>query len=128
MKQFFYSCKCAFEKRSFLTFFFFLNFWLIFHLLKDFIEFPKFFDSYFDDFLVVPIVLTFSLFLQQLWVNPLLIFSKWQVVSVIIYFGILFEFILPKFMEAYTSDLFDIIAYLLGGITFYFIQKVFIKK
>ncbi len=128
MNRFFINFKNALKKRSFQAFLVFFISWLIFHLPKNWISFPIFLNSYFDDFLVVPIVLTFSLFLQQTWVNPLFVYSKFFILSVVMYFGILFEIILPKFIPAYTSDIYDLIAYLIGGIIFYFLQNIFIKK
>jgi len=128
MNRFYFNIKDAIEKRSFQAFLVFFILWLIFHLSKKWIIFPIFLSSYFDDFLVVPMVLTFSLFLQQIWVNPLFIYSKFFILSVILYFGILFEIILARYIPAYTSDIFDLIAYFTGGIIFYIIQKFYIKK
>ena len=128
MNRFFINIKDAIEKRSFQAFLVFFIFWLIFHISKNWIIFPIFLNSYFDDFLVLPMVLTFSLFLQQKWVNPLFVYSKFFILSVVMYFGILFEIILPKFIPAYTSDIYDLIAYFIGGIIFHIIQNIFIKK
>ncbi len=128
MNRFYINIKDAIEKRSFQAFLVFFIFWLIFHLSKNWIVFPIFLSSYFDDFLVVPMVLTFSLFLQQTWVNPLFVYSKFFILSVILYFGFLFEIILPRFISAYTSDKYDLIAYFIGGIVFYILQIFFIKK
>ncbi len=128
MNRFFINIKNALKTKNFQAFLVFFISWLIFHLSKNWIIFPIFLNSYLDDFLVVPMVLTFSLFLQQTWVNPHFIYSKFFILSVVIYFGILFEIILPKFIPAYTSDIYDLIAYFTGGIIFYILQNIFIKK
>ncbi len=128
MNRLYINIKEAFEKRSFQSFLVFFVFWLIFHLLKNWIVYPIFLNSYVDDFLVVPMLLTFSLFLQQTWVNPLFVYSKLFILSVIMYFGIVFEIVIPRFLSAYTSDKYDMITYFAGGIVFYFLQNMFIKK
>ena len=50
--------------------------------------------------------------------NNLYQLSAGQIIFIIIYVSILFEFILPHFFKQYTSDVMDVIMYIIGGIFF----------
>ena len=77
---------------------------------------------YLNDTLCLPVVLTVALWLQQK------LFARTararlnvaQVVFTVIYFAVFFEGILPAFSEKYTRDYWDILAYAVGGIIYYF--------
>lgn len=40
-----------------------------------------------------------------------------------IFVGVIWEYIFPILLPYSTSDFFDVISYVLGGITYYFIKK-----
>jgi hypothetical protein len=78
-----------------------------------------FISNYLDDILLIPIVLGFGIWVQQKFVLPTFVFSKKQIISTWIAFSIIFEIIFPYFIKEFTSDLFDLFAYGLGGLIFY---------
>ena len=100
------------------------------YLLQFFsVQLPKIINNYFNDFLIIPIVLFLSLIILRWSKNN----SKFTLnLAVIIYvcllYGLLFEYIFPRFLVRYTSDFFDVILYFLSGFIFYFLQTKSIKK
>ena len=79
-----------------------------------------FFDSYLDPFLCMPLV--FSLFLlerQWLWgISTRLSILDTFLFSIILM--VLFEWVFPMLHSGFTADYYDLIAYSLGSIFFYF--------
>ncbi len=100
----------------------FLSLWLLFHLIQIFIEVSPIFSSYMDDLLVLPICLSLSAFLQCLLVNANFRIQFTWILFLALYFGIVFEIIVPKYIQNYTSDPIDFVIYLLGGILFFVLQ------
>lgn len=98
---------------------------LIIYLFQYFkIYLPKIINNYFNDFLIIPIVLFICLlFLRWSRNNKNFTLS----LSIILYFcfmySILFEFVFSKFLARYTKDYIDIILYFAGGILFYKLQN-----
>ena len=45
-----------------------------------------------------------------------------MIVFALIYVSVAFEFVLPKYSGKFTADVFDVLMYILGSITFYFFQ------
>jgi len=89
------------------------------------IEGPDWVFHHLNDFLLIPIVALLALhavwFLhndRSIRLNILTIFS------LVLLFALVFEYDLPKQSYRYTSDLWDVIAYFLGGIVFYLLQKI----
>lgn len=81
---------------------------------------------YLNDLLCMPLVLTFTLFLQRTFTfrNLTHVLSKYQVGIAVLYYSLGFEVILPMFMPRYTPDPLDVLAYALGGWYFYFFINV----
>lgn len=87
-------------------------------LLPDVIQF------YLNDFLIIPIVLTISLYILRWSKNN----KNYHIpLSIVLYscfmYSFLFECFLPKFHLRYTSDFIDVILYFASGIIFYILQK-----
>lgn len=86
---------------------------------------PNWIFFYLNDFLVIPIVGFICLhvfwFLKKdktIRINTFLIFT------LVVIYSVYFEVYLPKYSERYTADFWDVICYILGGITFYILQKL----
>lgn len=88
------------------------------YLLPDIIRF------YLNDFLIIPIVLTISLYILRWSKNNK---NYYIPLSIVLYscflYSFLFEYFLPKFHARYTSDFIDVILYFASGIIFYILQK-----
>ncbi len=84
--------------------------------------------NYFADILCLPILLSVSTLLIR-YVKRAATFklSILQICFVFLYISIVFEFVLPHFSTKFTYDIFDIFAYGLGGIIFYFFQDQLIE-
>lgn len=89
---------------------------------KSGIVFPYFFQNYWNDLVIMPLILKVVLLILQrihgraFTLHPFYILCTW------IYFSILFELILPEFHTRYTADFVDVIMYFLGGIIFYILE------
>lgn len=87
------------------------------------VELPTWVTSYLKDFLVIPIVSTISL--HGVWwlkKNKAIRLNGFTILSIVILFSVYFEYYLPKISVRYTSDIWDVACYALGGIIFYFLQ------
>ncbi len=85
---------------------------------------PKLIRFYVNDFLIIPIVLYISLFVNQKFKrNTNIQVSLLNIIYLSILYSIIFEYWLPKFHPRYTTDFIDVVCYFLGGIVFYFLQK-----
>lgn len=80
---------------------------------------------YLNDFLTIPIVATICLhgvwLLKKDYTIRLNIFT---ILSLVVLYSIAFEYYLPKQSYRYTGDIWDVVCYFLGGIVFYFLQKI----
>ncbi|MFT7155025.1 MAG: hypothetical protein ACI8Q1_000024 [Parvicella sp.] len=96
--------------------------WLHFNL-------PAALDNYFTDVLCIPLVLGSTLVvLQKLKKDSNLILTALQIVTTVVYFSIVFEWLLPEYNAIYTGDDLDVVCYAVGGIAFYLIQMLHISK
>lgn len=103
-----------------------LIFWMNQLLEKVFGIFLPWVHEYLDDLLAMPVVLGITLQVFQ-WIHPKkekFRFSKTQVAVGWIYFSFLFEFLLPKYSERYTADVWDVFAYGIGAVVFYSLINV----
>lgn len=78
-----------------------------------------FIDSYADDFLAMPFVLSVFLMEQFFWNRRTKKLTTFEVVTFTTVFAIFFEEIVPNWNSNYTKDYWDYLAYTLGSI-FYF--------
>lgn len=93
--------------------------------------FLPFLHSYLDDLLAMPVVLGITLQIFR-WIYPgknPMIFTKKQVIIGVVYFGVLFEGLLPAWSPVYVADPLDLVCYGIGSIYFWiFINHPFIEK
>ena len=83
-------------------------------------QFPQLIQNYLGDLLAIPITATLALcLLKFVHQQKNYILAKWQITYIVIVFCIAFELLLPLFMTRYTADIFDALAYLLGGLFFW---------
>lgn len=88
------------------------------------ITLPKIVNNYVNDFLILPIVLTICLFIlrwsrgDKSYTIPLGV-----IIYICAFYGVIFEYLLPKFHPRYTADFIDVFLYIISGVVFYFLQK-----
>ncbi len=88
------------------------------------IETPKVINNYLTDFLCLPIVLSICLFGVRFFKSDQnLKLSFWMVFVIFLQYAVLFEFVLPKYSDLYTSDAYDVVAYGVGALFFLIIQN-----
>jgi hypothetical protein len=119
-------------KLTFWFFGFYGFYFLVRFIRTNWVDAPLFIKYYLTDLLFVPTMCLFALiiirFLKRdntITISPALIFT--QIVLVSIYF----EWYLPKYkshIHPYTSDLWDVLMYILGGFLFWRLQKKFYSK
>tara|TARA_R110002050_G_scaffold24128_1_gene64461 strand:+ start:1664 stop:2041 length:378 start_codon:yes stop_codon:yes gene_type:complete len=84
--------------------------------------FLPFLHSYLDDLLAIPVVLGITLQIFR-WIyakNKQMVFCRKQVIIGLLYFGFLFEGLLPAWSSTYVRDPFDLVCYGIGAIYFWF--------
>lgn len=87
----------------------------------------SFLNHYLADLICMPIVfyLVQAIF-RILKINFILSITK--IIFGVLYFSFIFEFLLPKLSERYTSDWFDVLMYCFGGCMCFLSIKVFKPK
>jgi hypothetical protein len=79
-------------------------------------------NSYLTDFLCMPIILTLCLvgvrFIKRI---PEFVLTPTMIFGMTIFYGILFEYILPSKNSAYTSDHLDVVMYFAGAGLYWFL-------
>ena len=85
---------------------------------------PSWINNYVNDFLIIPIILTPSLYLLRWSKNN----REYTLpLSIVLYacglYAVLFEWYFPQILERYTSDIIDVFLYFGSGIVFYGLQK-----
>ena len=88
------------------------------------VKLPLLINNYLNDFLIIPIVLTLSVYILRFTRNnksykiPIIV-----IVFLIIIYAIFFEIYMPTVSQRYTADVFDVLTYFLGGFWFYSLQE-----
>ena len=103
----------------------------IYTLGVKFLNFPAWdwVHFYLADSLAIPIICSISLKAVQ-WIknDSTLYLSKTKIAVTVIYLCVFFEYILPYFSPKYTSDYIDCLAYIFGGIIYWFYQKSVLNR
>ncbi len=73
--------------------------------------------SYLDDLLCFPIVLTLGLAMYR-YFSPNYRLTPWHIWPTVIIYSVYFEWYLPQTSIAYTTDILDVLMYVLGSILF----------
>lgn len=85
---------------------------------------PDSINFYVNDFLIIPICLTISLFVLTHTKNDKNITIPLPIIlGLSAFYSILFEYILPPTHNRYTADGIDVLMYFLGGLIFYVLQS-----
>lgn len=85
---------------------------------------PELLNSYLTDFLFIPLLLMFSLWLTRVVKRDLTIkLTTPMIVISVILISFIFEYYLPQTSLLYTADKIDVLMYLLGGLSYYYIQN-----
>lgn len=89
---------------------------------------PSFVNNYVNDLLAVPLTAWLTLAVLKQWKGYTFVLSPLMILAIVFYFSVYFEWYLPQHNPRYTGDIIDVICYITGGITFYFIQKKYISS
>lgn len=100
-----------------------IGLYLVNRFLLPVLDLTQYRVPYLNDILALPVVLTVTLWLQQKLFprSCRLRLNAAQVVFAVIYFAVFFEGILPALSDRYTRDYWDMLAYAVGGIIYYFL-------
>lgn len=92
------------------------------------IVFPFLIRNYFNDLLILPIVLwTVLAFLRQFKGKEVTI--SWTIaLTLATYYSLFFEWYLPKFHPRYTADIYDVLCYFIGACAFVALQPKITAK
>lgn len=86
-------------------------------LEKGFGIFIPIVHSYLDDLLCFPFVLTLGLAMYR-YFKPDYRLTGWHIWLTVIIYSVYFEWYLPKTSAVYTSDILDVLMYVLGALIF----------
>ncbi|WP_052480676.1 hypothetical protein [Chryseobacterium sp. StRB126] len=96
--------------------------WLVIILLRKNGIFIPVINNHFTDFITIPMYC----YLIEYIMNSLLGF-RWKpdfkfVLTSVLYLSFLFEVLCPQLSPLFTGDIFDVLAYFVGGIFYYFFK------
>lgn len=102
-----------------------LGVYLIFRLMRYLeVSMPELVTSYLADLCAMPVILVLILFcLRKLRRNECFELTSLQVFSVVVYMGVLLEFVFPQIFHYMISDPLDLAAYLLGALSYILWRK-----
>lgn len=101
---------------------------IIYILQRLGIALPWFVNNYLNDILSIPLTLFIILAIIRLCRGSSYLLSTAMISSVVLYYAIYFEYYLPQHNPRYTSDIFDVGCYAMGGVVFYLLQYRFLNK
>lgn len=102
---------------------------VVYFATKYHIELPRVVRFYLNDFLIIPIVLSVSLWVLRWSKNDKnYVIPIWIILYMCALYAILYEFILPKTYLRYTADFIDVVLYFVSGVIFYNLQKKTVNK
>ena len=86
---------------------------------------PSWVFHHLNDFLLIPMVATWGLHVAWLLKKDrTLRLDVFTIFSLVVLFSLVFEYFLPQQSHRYTADVWDVVCYALGGLVFYFLQKI----
>ncbi|GJM34386.1 MAG: hypothetical protein DHS20C18_33870 [Saprospiraceae bacterium] len=79
-------------------------------------------DSYLDTLLCMPILLSILLVERRLWwfKSPQYVIPPFEVGIIVLFLSFIFEVGFPTWSSHFTGDVFDVAAYIVGGLCFHF--------
>jgi hypothetical protein len=99
--------------------------WIIIHVFRR-LAFPiPLLNSWLTDFLFVPVVAHAAIVFSRHFVvrNKNYIYPLSWLLAIALYSAIAFEIVAPLFSSRATADLWDGVAYLLGGLFYYYVHQ-----
>tara|TARA_R110002073_G_scaffold53840_4_gene138838 strand:- start:47329 stop:47682 length:354 start_codon:yes stop_codon:yes gene_type:complete len=85
---------------------------------------PRIVRFYVNDFLIIPIILSGSLYFLRWSKNDKNYkIPFWIILYISSFYTFIFEYFLPTFHLRYTADVIDSILYFISGFIFYYLQK-----
>ncbi|MFL5729784.1 MAG: magnesium citrate secondary transporter [Cytophagaceae bacterium] len=88
--------------------------------------FIPFIHSYMDDLICLPVLSTITLFVfrEFIYGTDDYFFPLFYLITAVVMLTVVFEIILPASTKGHTADLWDILAYSLGAVFFYFRHRL----
>ncbi|WP_295772262.1 hypothetical protein [uncultured Mucilaginibacter sp.] len=84
---------------------------------KTHIALPEFVRYYLNDLLIVPLTALITRSVMRLIFGAkTLILTIGQVLYIVVFYSVIFELVLPFYIQRYTADYADVMMYALGGI------------
>ena len=80
---------------------------------------PQIFHCYLNDLLAPIIILSLTTFFMSLYLNRIYRYSNKQLLFFFLYLSFAFEVLLPNISVNYISDVYDLLAYVIGIIIYY---------
>lgn len=103
---------------------FLLNQWLIYNDKTHWLL-----TSYLDDFLVLLIILPFTLWIMRWFLQkPKFLLDKEMILTAFLLVSLVFEAFLPTISKQYTRDYFDLVCYATSALGYYVYQQFYINK
>lgn len=85
---------------------------------------PEIINSYFTDFLFMPLLLILTLHItRKIKRDNNIVFSIPMLLVAFLYVSFIFEYYFPNFNSKHTADKIDVVMYFFGTIFYYIIQK-----
>lgn len=88
-------------------------------------------NNYLTDFLAVPAMahLTITIIRNYVIRDQQYRYPAWYVAVIVLYLSVVFEWLMPALSPVYTGDVWDVAAYALGGLFYYFVHgRAFLLK
>jgi hypothetical protein len=82
-------------------------------------------NGYINDAFAIPVIANLGLWFQRQFVikSNHYVLSVWQVLLIVIYVSLVFEWLLPHFSKKYTADWADVTLYFFGGAFFFLVMN-----
>lgn len=97
--------------------------WLTIYILRRNNIIIPYINGYLTDLIAVPMYCYFVEFITNFFSTAKREFKRKDIISSIVYLTIIFEVICPHISDKFTSDPFDVVCYIIGGFTYYFLRK-----
>ena len=99
--------------------------WLAVHAARTTGHPLPYINSYICDAFAVPVIGNLALWFQRVFIikNNYYVQSAAQVMFLVVYMSLFFEWLLPMVSKIYTADWRDVLLYCIGGVFFYFVMN-----
>jgi hypothetical protein len=99
--------------------------WLIVQIARMLRHPVPWLNGYITDLFAVPVIANLGLWMQRVFIikSDYYVLSRAQVIFIVVYMSLLFEWLLPMISKIYTADWKDVLLYCAGGLFFYFVMN-----